>query len=190
MKLTRDELTPALMRELVEYDPATGTLTWRERDSKWFTSANRVNCWNAKLGGKAALTAIGRSGYHHGGILGVNVLAHRVAWVVYYGEWPTGEVDHINGRKTDNRVSNLRIVDDLGNSRNAARRITNQSGVQGVYWSTRDKRWVATIRTGAGRRKHVGNFEHFEDAVLARKRAERQYGYHPNHGREQDASAA
>lgn len=182
MKLTREELTPELLRALLEYDPQTGEMRWlpRAADSAAF---------NGKCAGKIAFTSKNVNGYYHGTVMTVPVLAHRVAWAIHYGEWPTAMLDHINGVITDNRIANLRVVDSIGNGRNSAKPANNKSGVAGVIWNKRDRRWQAQIRAD-GKQRHVGNFEKLEDAIAARKAAEQQHGYHPNHGREPRASAA
>lgn len=51
----------------------------------------------------------------------VSYKAHRLAWLYHYGEWPEGELDHINGIRTDNRVANLRDVPHVENQRNMKR---------------------------------------------------------------------
>lgn len=88
-------------------------------------------------------------------------------------------VDHINGDTLDNRKSNLRNVDRSENQRNMSKSRANKSGVTGVFWSNRDKRWVATIST-----TRLGSFINFDDAVAARKEAEVAHGFHSNHGRD------
>jgi len=119
-------------------------------------------------------------GYRNGCIDGISLYAHRVAWALYFGEWPDGEIDHINHDHADNRICNLRSVTRAENLRNLPKMRHNTSGVTGVY--RRKDKWLAAIRVD---RKliRLGYFHSFNDAVAARELAERQYRFHPNHGR-------
>ncbi|QIG74568.1 HNH endonuclease protein [Rhizobium phage RHph_Y25] len=107
-------------------------------------------------------------------------LAHRIIWAIANGKWPEGQIDHINGNRSDNRLSNLRDVTPSENSRNRVVDHRNKSGVIGVIF--RRNRWVSTI-TSECKNIHLGNFLTKEEAVLARRNAEIALGYHPNHGR-------
>ena len=75
--------------------------------------------------------------------MGVRLMAHRVAWAIYYGVWPTGMIDHINGDGLDNRICNLRDVTHKENARNSRRKATNKSGCSGVMRDKHKKKWVA-----------------------------------------------
>ena len=110
-----------------------------------------------------------------------NWASHRIIWKMETGEDPV-EIDHINGVRDDNRWSNLRSVTPSQNSRNKAIRSNNTSGYQGVSWDKKKEFWKAYITIG-GKRVHLGSFKNFDDAVSARKAAEQQNNYHPNHGR-------
>ena len=94
---------------------------------------------------------------------------HRVAWLIYYGEDPQDlEIDHINRDKSDNRVSNLRLVDRSTNCFNTGISKVNTSGTKGVSYCKRDKLWIAKIR-----RKCIGYFRTKEEAITARITAQR-----------------
>lgn len=166
---------------LLRYEPDTGLLFWRERPRERFTSDRIWRSWNTTFAGKEAFTATGANGYKVGAIFGRLVYAHRVIVKMVIGV-DADEVDHIDGDRAGNRWGNLRPASRVTNSQNLARRTTNTSGVTGVYWATRDRRWVARISVN---KAHVGlgHFKEKTDAIAARKAAERQYGFHENHGR-------
>lgn len=73
---------------------------------------------------------------------------------------------------------NLRDVAKIENSKNAKRRIDNTTGATGVYRHGQNDRWVARIG-----RKYISSHATFDDALAARKAAEKAHGYHPNTGR-------
>ena len=108
--------------------------------------------------------------------------AHHLAWLYVYGYLPDLEIDHINGDSFDNRISNLRLVDRINNTRNAKRRSDNKSGIAGVSWRQSRRCWI--VRIGAGDRdKSMGQFHDFLEACCVRKSLEVKLGYHANHGR-------
>ena len=134
-------LTAEYANQCFCYDQATGVLTWRSRPRNHFSTERGWNCFNAQRAGKA-VTSVNRNGYVSVGINGVNYLAHRIVWLMTTGFWPENDIDHINGIRDDNRMSNIRAVDRSTNARNVKRRRTNNSGVTGVSWVTRDKLWL------------------------------------------------
>ena len=128
----------------------------------------------------------------------VVVYMHVWIWEQTFGPVPAGyEVDHINGIKTDNRLNNLRCIPKKMQLRNMPKRSDNTSGVQGVSrWETTRRgnqkvaMWRATCHDQKGKQviktfsiKKYGEDEAFKLACNARKEMEKQYGYHPNHGR-------
>lgn len=177
-------ITGEVVRELLDYDPATGAFKWRERDIKHFrgtagrTASHAAANWNSRYAGKPALTANTSDGYLHGNIYNRKVKAHRVAWLMVHGEWPDGQIDHINGDRSDNRICNLRVVTDAENKRNVKLYSTNKTGIPGVSWDRARGKWMVQCL-----RKPVGRFSTFEAAVAARREAERAGNFHPNHGR-------
>lgn len=99
-------------------------------------------------------------------------MAHRVAWAIFYGEWPVSDIDHRNGISGDNRIENLRPASDSENQCNAKIRIDNTSGVKGVSWSKKENKWQAYI-TKDKKTRPLGRYASFEEAVSARRLAER-----------------
>lgn len=173
----RDLPTPAELRKLLRYDATSGKLYWLPRVG----DPGTVGAFNLRCAGREAFR-IGAHGYLIGVINQRGVRAHRVVWALVYGEWPRGEVDHIDGNKTNNTLSNLRVVSHAVNQRNQRRPSHNSSGVIGVSWHKDKKRWCAHIKR-EGRQVALGSYRQFEEAVVARARAEVEMGYHPNHGR-------
>ena len=176
-----------VLRQLLRYEAGTGKLFWRTRPALFFRDAGHsaehsCNRWNATYAGKEAFTEVSAKGYRRGVILGEGYAAHRIIWSIAYGSPPAGEIDHINGNKTDNRLENLRDVTRLENSRNARLSRSNKSGCPGVSWDKRERRWVARIRIGE-KRLGLGYFLTLEEAIARRKLADAEFGFHQNHGR-------
>ena len=167
-----DVLSPDELRDLLDYDPASGLLTWKR-----VTRGNLVNL----IGREACARVKPPGGYKVGIIAGREYYAHRVIWALVHGEWPK-YVDHIDGNKLNNRLSNLRSVDAATSARNMPRLRTNRSGVSGVSYSERRRKWHAYIQVNR-RKHHVGFFENFSEAGSARQSAQIRFGFHPNHGR-------
>lgn len=173
------------LNTLLRYEPHTGLLFWRKRTEDKFVNvgshslAHTCAKWNGRFADKEALTKM-NLGYRCGRLKRDYVMAHRVIWKLMTGDDPI-QVDHIDGDRSNNRWDNLRDVTSAENHRNAARRSDNTSGVVGVYWDKRMRKWTASIVLKS---LYLGSYDSFEDAVAARKAAEVEYGFHANHGRE------
>lgn len=145
------------LRETFDYDPKTGKFSW-----------------------KAEPGSITANGYRYIKVNGKLQLAHRLAWLYYYGEEPVGLVDHINGDRADNRIENLRIATYSQNSANAKLHTRNTSGLKGVCKIVRKGvwtgRWQASI-THNNKQIGLGSFKTKELAHVAyMKAAERLQG--------------
>lgn len=161
----------AHLLQRLDYCPETGVLTWKP----WHSPAN----FNSRFAGKEAFTTVER-GYRQGRVDGRLLYAHRVIWRMMTGETPH-DIDHINGDRGDNRWCNLRAVtrqENLRNVRLSHRNHTGSHGVQHTHWGA----WQAKIGVD-GSVLCLGSFKTKQEAVEARKAAERALGYHPNHGR-------
>jgi hypothetical protein len=121
------------------------------------------------------------AGYMRVRIGGIEYQQHRLIWKLVHGEDPE-QIDHINGKPLDNRITNLRSVTHQENLRNRKLPSNSGTGAQGVHWRKRDSVWIAHIWIG-GKQKYLGTFTNKQDAVAARKAAEKEHGYHENHGR-------
>jgi hypothetical protein len=146
---------PAIERlnELLVYEPATGAIKWKNSCAMSHRVAGADAGW-VNLEGYAVLSVDARQ-----------LKAHRVAWAMYYGEWPAGNLDHINGVRSDNRISNLRVADYFQNQANTAKRVNNTSGYKGVCQRSAS-RWQAQIRV-RGRQIYLGSFPSPEEASCA-----------------------
>ena len=174
-----------LLQRLLRYDALTGDLRWEYRDLTLVTeglmkNARSVAAFNAKSGGKLALTCPQKTGHRIGIVLGNGVSAHRVAWALATGSWPTRNIDHINGNPADNRLANLRDVDQAENVKNARMYKNNTSGAVGVF-ARKDGRFNAYVRNG-GVRKHLGCFSSFSEAKGASEKARAALGFSLRHG--------
>lgn len=178
--MTRDILK--LVQDYISYDPETGKLFWLPRPPSLFANKGRWSAWNKTFAGREAMTTTGNEGYKKGSAFGASLLAHRVAWAIHTGAWPTGEIDHINGIRTDNRISNMRDVGRTANGKNIRRSARNTSGRIGVSYNKLQRRWVAYIKAD-GVFRFLGAHKSFDDAVKARESAEMEFNFHPNHGR-------
>lgn len=166
--MTSEAPSIELLRETFRYDPETGHLIWLPR--------------GRNLTGLVAGGVDPGHGYIRVRIGGKLYLAHRVALAITNGAWPEGQVDHINGVRSDNRLVNLRAVTRAVNLRNKAKYRSNTSGVTGVFWHKQHRKWCASICKD-GKPRTLGVFVRIEDAIAARRAAEVQNQFHPNHGR-------
>lgn len=177
----------AYLEECFTYDPETGLLYWKERPSSHFKTQRAWKIWNSKYPGELALNSPSSTGYLRGALDSRPLKAHRVIWKLWYGSEPE-TILHSNGNKTDNRIEKLSTGTQRENCLDQSKRINNKSGITGVYWNTRSEKWHVQIGDKSTS-IHIGYFQNLEDAVAARKAAEVQYGYHPNHGVRQNAQA-
>jgi len=167
--MRESDLTLDRLKELLHYNPGTGEFTWK------------VN-----MRGPAKMGCVAGSdrpdGYRLVGVDGVNYRAHRLAWFYIHGKWPSHQIDHKNGIRNDNSIANLRDVPHIQNGRNQKKRCTNTSGVVGVSWCKRDRKWKAQIKVNHTM-LYLGRYESFNDAVSARYAADLKHGFNKGHGK-------
>lgn len=157
----RPELTTEYFRSVLHYDPATGVFTWKVRTSSRVKVGDVAGCPD---GHGYLCIMVGSRLYR----------AHRLAWLYVYGNWPEDQIDHINRNRSDNRISNLRGVTNKQNLQNASKYSHNTSGHAGVSWYKRISKWQAKI-THNQKDVHLGYFSVLEEAIAARKAAEKLY---------------
>jgi hypothetical protein len=147
------------IKEYLSYNPDTGVFTR-------LTSSNR---WKA---GHTTGT-LDKAGYTIIRYKGKQYKAHRLAWYYVYGSMPIHNIDHINEDKSDNRINNLRLDNRNNNTQNVSLPTkTSKSGLRGVHWCNRDKKWIAQLSVN-GRQICVArsdNKQEAYDAYLAAKR--------------------
>lgn len=175
-------LRAEIISSLVDYDPETGKIFWKERDISTFKLRRTGLAFNSTHAGKEAFTATDGRGYKSGRIFDKTYHAHRVAWAAFFGVWPD-VIDHINGDRSDNRLKNLRSVSKADNARN--RRSFGKA--LGVNFDPRRGKWRARI-TVARKEIHIGYFDTEDEALAARLIAQKEHGFHENHGVKHDNS--
>lgn len=182
----KHEFPPSIARELFDYQD--GTLFWKERPLHHFSDQRAQSIWNTRFSGKpAGHIHKSRSGKRRKTVVTLGGVAERylcshLVWAWHHGVWPSMLIDHEDGDTLNDRIGNLRDVPDAVNSQNMRRHSGNKSGVTGVCWHKQRGKWKAEIMA-RGVKKHLGVFDSIEDAAAARKAAERELGFHPNHGR-------
>lgn len=157
------EIEPEFLRDLLCYEPDTGRLFWEYRLPEMFTFKGghtvEHTCakWNAAYAGTPAFTYVMSNGYLQGNIFGKLYLAHRVAWAIQHGEWPSTLIDHEDRDKRNNRIKNLRLATKSQNAANTGSTLGGSSQFRGVCWSKAAEKWVAYISHDK-KRKHLGTF--------------------------------
>jgi hypothetical protein len=125
------------VRSRLQYDPETGVFIWKPK-----AAANKI--WNMRYAGEIAGT-INNQGYRRISIGREGYMAGRLAWLIVHGEWPENEIDHINRKRDDDRLVNLRDVTHTDNQNN---RSNNNGLPEGVHWSTGSAKYIAKITKG------------------------------------------
>lgn len=135
--------TVIVLQDFLRYDPNTGFVYLKEGTK------------GRKRGLEEPLGSLGKQGYLQTEIKGKQYKVHRLAWFLHYGEWPNGQIDHINKDKVDNRIDNLRC----GNSVNQHNRDMPKgaSNLVGAHWNSRKKKFTSSIKVN-GVRYHLGYF--------------------------------
>jgi hypothetical protein len=173
------QITPTFLQERIEYNPHTGLLYWKPRTAEHFVSGKvsaqtLANRFNGGFAGKEAFTSES-DGYRVSSVAGKMLKAHRVAWAIHYGEWPSAMIDHINRDRSDNRIANLRDVTREGNNRNFPSAAGSSSQYLGVYKSGRaNKPWAASIKPDH-KTVGLGRFRTEREAALAYNQAALSY---------------
>lgn len=169
MSLAIDLPSQKELNRLFSYDPETGLVTRLSSNNGNVKVGDIVGTDN----GKGRLkTEINKVSYY----------LSRIIWVIFYGSIPNDmQVDHKNKIRDDNRISNLRLLSNKDNNRSKSKYKNNKSGCTGVYLLKKDK--FEAIITVNGKIIHLGYFNNFNSAVIARLSAESKYGFFKGHGK-------
>ena len=157
-------MTPTFeqITEFLNYNMNSGVITWIKPSSTKTACGDVAGCMDGK--GYLAIKIFNRI-----------YRAHRLAWFLHFGEFPDGDIDHINGIRTDNRISNLRKATRSENLQNLKTPSTNKSGFIGVSFCKTRNKWRASIRPCVGQQKSLGYFLTKEDASKAYLEAKQKY---------------
>ena len=147
-------ITQSRLKELLSYDPDSGIFIWK------ISTNNRVK--SGSFAGSLRL-----DDYIEIMVDGKKYQAHRLAWLYTHGYDTENQIDHLNGIRNDNRISNLREVSQSCNLQNQKINSNNTSGFPGVTWVKRKQKWVAQIQI-QGKVHGLGYYDTALDAALAR----------------------
>ena len=163
-----DNLTQERLKELLNYCHKTGVFTW---------------AIDRNFGTKAGDIAGKKSGdwYCNIGIDYKRYMAHRLAFLYMTGEFPSGNVDHIDHDYRNNSWDNLRVATQQENTKNQSKRRQNTSGTTGISFDKISGTWVAKIGVDM-KTLYIGRHKDIKEAIKLRKAAEVKYGFHENHG--------
>ena len=141
-------ITAEELRETLSYDPDTGDFRWKVRTSR-----------RVKIGDVAG--SLSKFGYTCVSINTKRYMAHRLAWLYITGSFPKDEIDHINGNRADNRISNLR---EASRRENMCNRKSHRDGrLHGTWYYTNINKYGSCIKIGE-HRKYLGYFSTEEAA--------------------------
>lgn len=140
------------VRKVLNYDPNTGVVTWKEKVSR-----------NTNIGDIAGFKNVQNRYYLT--FKNKHYLAHRVIWYLVYGEWPVGVIDHLDGNGLNNKLANLRVVTQRVNVENQRKaKSNNKIGLLGVSLVPNSKtRYYARIKV-KGIKYFLGCFDSPEEA--------------------------
>ena len=162
------ELTQALLKQRLRYDPETGVFTYTESRVGRVAGKPAGNVWSKK--DRPDLQ------YLYIGVGGKRYQAHRLAFLYMTGRWPEAKVDHRDHNGLNNRWDNLRDASQRQNMQHTRLRSNNTSGYKGVAWDSNRKKWQVHISIN-GKNTSLGRFDIKEEAIeVYRKAAERHFG--------------
>jgi len=148
-------ITQEYLKSILDYNEETGYFTWKIKKSA-----------NIVVGSIAG--TLNHSGYWQIGIDKKLYSSHRLVWLFIFNSYPTSQIDHINCKKDDNRLVNLRLATPAENQWNRGKPVNNTTGFKGVSWSKKSNKYQAQISKN-GKKIHLGFFNSAEQASKAYK---------------------
>lgn len=169
------EITQQYLRELLNYDPETGIVSWKSSRKK--TIIGKRAGTSAKVGRERE-----KLGRRQICINGKIYMEHRLIWLYMTGSWPEQVIDHIDGNGLNNKWNNLRTCSQSDNSCNSRIMKNNTSGIKGLHWDKANRKWLVYICRN-GKNKNLGRYAD-KNQALAILHAHRQnlHGEFANHG--------
>ena len=172
MTKNEEKLSFEYVNGILDYDPETGDVTWkvfRGSRTKIGKRAGTINDDKSR-----------RTSYYQIVIDNITYRAHRIAWLLHYGKWPDGQIDHIDGDGMNNRIGNIRDVSNMVNHHNIGKyNVKNRRFPPGVKQIS-SGRYVAKVMVNY-KQIYLGSFDTIAEAVAAHKEAKRKY-HNPSWG--------
>jgi len=159
--------------EDLKYDHETGIITWFRSKTNRYKPGHRagyIERGDLSKGG----------GYRRIGVRKEKIFAHHIAWYKMTGKWPEQQLDHINGKRDDNRACNLRTATGPQNHQNkAGRKVRNHDLPRGVFITRKNGKeyiWAAIriVEDGKRKKKHLGSFKTIEEAAAAYSKVQKE----------------
>lgn len=154
--------------ELLDYNPSSGIFHWKKKLSNRINRGDIAGCYTGRYGIIS--------------ILNHRYPSHHIAWLYMYGEYPNGQIDHIDQNTMNNSICNLRIVTSKDNNRNKPKRRDNTSGLTNISFDKYSGKWVVRIKNNLGIYENRGRFNTIIEAKSARDKAITEIGYSERHG--------
>ena len=160
-----NQISQELLHELFSY--SDGELFWKVSPKAFITVGDIAGCVEVR-------------GYKVIKILGRKYKAHRLIFLYHNGYIPKF-IDHIDGNRINNRIENLRVATREQNNQNAKFRKDNTSGIKGVSWNKRTKKWIAQCSVNGV--SWFRSFDDFDEACKSIKQyREKHHKEFTNHG--------
>ncbi len=147
--MNESELTLQTVLDMLEYIPKTGTFLQKKKRPR------------IKVGSIAG--CVTPKGYRYIQLGSRKYAAHRLVWFIEKGNFPSMFIDHIDGNKLNNKITNLREVTNKQNTENRKAQKNSKTGVKGVSFNSKLKKYVAQIQHN-GKNHYLGVFDSVEDA--------------------------